>query len=198
MLLLIMSMKDDRQRSFVEEMYDKYEKKIYVYALSLLDNRQDAQDCVHNVVLRVMEHVVEFQHMEETDIKQYLMIYCRSEAEKIRYRTRKDRKHLLSMSKSDDIEQDDGQYDIEDDAEDISRLIVNEENARLLRELIRKLKPIYRDVILLRYYYNKPSAQIAKELNISENLVNQRLRRAKMILKREGGQALYEAYQSYT
>lgn len=197
MFALFKGRNDDRQESFVAMLYKKYEKKIYVYAMSLLQNNADAEDCVHNVLVRVMERIDEFQTMAEVNVKQYLMIYCRSEAAKIRYRKRKDQDHLLSMSKSDEVFHDGIQYDIPDSTADNLRLAINDENVSLIRNLIQELKPIYRDVIVMRYYYNRSSTQIAEELGISENLVNQRLHRAREILKEKGGNELYEAYRFY-
>ena len=42
------------ERGFVEDIYLKYEKKLYAEALGITGNRHDAEDAVENAVLGVI------------------------------------------------------------------------------------------------------------------------------------------------
>ena len=196
MFALLMSIEDEDDRSFVEILYMTYEKTLYMMAESILRNRYDAQDCVHEVICAVIRHVKFFESRGETDKKRLLAVCCRNEAFKIYHRRKRDGGATLSMTQYGDDDEGDGQYDIEDTSADICRLVINEENCRLLRKLIAELKPIYRDVIMLRYFDDMSIFEIADLLGISEGLVRMRLTRAKRILLEKGGDDLYEAYRS--
>ena len=61
----------------------------------------------------------------------------------------------------------------------------NEDNDELiaLRDALRKLRPIYREVIHLHYYEGFTAAQIAKMLHLSTSAVTSRLQRGRNMLK---------------
>ena len=197
LLTLLMSIENEDDRSFVEILYLTYEKKLYMMAESILHNRYDAQDCVHEVICAVMRHIEFFEAKSETDKKRLLAVCCRNEAFKIYNRRKKDLYMQFSMTQYGESEADgDSQLDIEDPDSDVRRLVIHEENVRLLRRLVDELSPIYRDVIQLRYYDRLSTVEIADLLGITDNLVRMRLKRAKRILLEKGGDELYEAYCS--
>ena len=74
--------------------------------------------------------------------------------------------------------------------------MINEELKRKLREYIDAIDTKYRDVLILRYEYGFKTKEIASVLYISDDLVRQRLRRAKELLKRTGGKELYALFRN--
>ena len=82
---------------------------------------------------------------------------------------------------------------IADTDEDLVRMVINEENQRLVASLVRSLDDIYRDVILLKFEQEMSTKEIAKFLGISDDLVRMRYMIAKKLLIEMGGEALYEA-----
>jgi RNA polymerase sigma-70 factor (ECF subfamily) len=65
------------------------------------------------------------------------------------------------------------------DPEDI---MINDQKIRRLREVIRQLKPMYRDLIELRYFREYSYEEIASEMNLPIGTVKVRLNRAKSLL----------------
>lgn len=57
--------------------------------------------------------------------------------------------------------------------------------AAQVREAVRKLPPKYRDVVVLRIYAERPFAEVARLLDISENSAKVMFHRAKEILRKE-------------
>lgn len=83
--------------------------------------------------------------------------------------------------------------DVADEESDVVRMVINEENQRLVATLVRELDDIYRDVILLKFEQEMTTKEIAKFLNITDDLVRMRYMRARRLLIEMGGEALYEA-----
>lgn len=58
MLSLYLSMVEtDEQRTFIEELYKNYERKMYGVAFGILHNKHDAEDAVHSAFIRIIENV---------------------------------------------------------------------------------------------------------------------------------------------
>lgn len=57
--------------------------------------------------------------------------------------------------------------------------------AAQVREAVRKLPPKYRDVVILRIYADRPFAEVARLLGITENSAKVMFHRAKEILRKE-------------
>ena len=55
----------------------------------------------------------------------------------------------------------------------------------LVREIILELEPNFRDIVYLRYYNRLSYSRIAQVLDISEEAVNGRLRRARERIRHE-------------
>lgn len=49
MLAVIMAIENEDDRLFVETVFNRYAKKLYLVAYNILGNRADAEDCVQDV-----------------------------------------------------------------------------------------------------------------------------------------------------
>ena len=49
MLPIIAAINDESDRDFVEDIYNKYGKKMYLVAFGVLKKKVDAEDCVHEI-----------------------------------------------------------------------------------------------------------------------------------------------------
>ena len=65
MLAIIMSIENDSDRSFVEDVYNLYSEKMYLVALDILNNHHDAQDCVHNTIARIIDSIERYKQAQE-------------------------------------------------------------------------------------------------------------------------------------
>ena len=76
-----------------------------------------------------------------------------------------------------------GDYEIEDESENILDEMIHTEQMALLRRELAFIKSDYRNIIVAYYIENKGIRDIAWSLSLSENTVKQRLFRARIILK---------------
>ena len=54
MLAIILTIEDDNDRQFAEMIYNKYAEKMYLIALNILHNHNDAEDCVQHITTQFL------------------------------------------------------------------------------------------------------------------------------------------------
>lgn len=62
----------------------------------------------------------------------------------------------------------------------------------MVRNAINQLDDMYRDIVLMKYFYHKRNLDIAEILGIESSQVNGRLFRAKKMLREILGEEAYE------
>lgn len=94
------------------------------------------------------------------------------------------RKKQMSPSLLDQMlnEEEDMTASLQSDTPDPEEILINEQKIRRLREVVEQLKPLYRELIELRYYREFSYEEIAAELCIPVGTVKARLNRAKHLL----------------
>lgn len=195
MLPIILAINNEDDRAYVEKIYGEYGKKIYKVAFKILNNTEDAEDCVHDVVKIIIDNLEMFQALEGEQLIKLLVTCSRNAALNI-YRKNKI-KHINEGKRKSytDDETNEKSLDIEsvsDDGMFVDLIVINEENRKRISEMIEELDPIYKDVLYLRYQYSMKNQDIAKILKISENVVKVRYHRAKKILLQKRGKELDE------
>ena len=169
------------ERGLVEDIYLKYEKKLYAEALGITGNRHDAEDAVENAILGVIVNISRFAGKPDRDIASQLYIYTKYAAIDIyRKRALRLKKEILPTGFPDD---DGTTPEPPDDGPTIPELAVSAETARVVREAVAGLSDEHRDVILLRMIHGYTSDEAAKILRVTPNAVNKRLARAKRKLR---------------
>ena len=194
MLPIILTMSDTDDRAFVEKLYHRYRKKIYASALRILSCREDAEDCVHDVIKTVITHVDTFRAADAAGLSKLLALCTRNAALDIYRKNKKRQDHESKLP-----------FDTEHENELLGEMnaltaqnpspdavILSEENKRRLAQIISSLDDIYKDVLILKYRHHMKNRDIADILKISENAVGVRLYRAKKILLQERGTELNE------
>ncbi len=94
------------------------------------------------------------------------------------------RKKRMTPSPYDQLQEDDEEITstLQSDLPDPEEIMINDQKIKKLREVIEQLKPLYRDLIKLRYFREFSYEEIASELNIPVGTVKARLNRAKGLL----------------
>jgi RNA polymerase sigma-70 factor (ECF subfamily) len=94
------------------------------------------------------------------------------------------RKKRMTPSPYDNIAEEDEEItaSLPSDFPDPEESMITDQKIKKLREVIDQLKPIYRDLIELRYFKEFSYEEIASELNIPVGTVKARLNRAKGLL----------------
>lgn len=191
MLPIILSIPDDDARDFVENIYVKYEKQLYLLSMSYLKNHYDAEDCVHDTIQKIINAIERSMMDQDTShIEEFVTVVCRNCAINMLREKKYKNEHEQSLCRYNYEEEEYEEIDIPDYSSCVDKIYIREETYEYLHELINKLDDRYRDVVILRSL-GFDNRSIADIMNITPNLVSQRYRRAKELLLEMGGKDLY-------
>jgi RNA polymerase sigma-70 factor (ECF subfamily) len=156
--VLVQNFLDGSDIAYVN-LYNRYKRQVYVFALRMLGESDGAKDVVSGVFLKVYERRVQLEHADR--FKSWLFAIARNDC--------------LSYLRKEGIT-----TRIEEEYEDTtvappSNDAETAEEAQLLAQAIARLKPEHREVIILREYEGMSYREIAEVLNESENVVKSRL-----------------------
>lgn len=167
MLSLYLSMVEtEEQRSLVEQIYYDCEQVMYRTAYSVLHNKQDAEDAVHDAFLRIIADIDRIAGIEPGKRKNYAVIVSRNTAID-RYRRNKKQVDIEDIP------------DHEDDGADIERMAFGGYNAETLNETLSRLPEDYREALIMHYYHDMTLDSIAAALGISYDATKSKLFRAR-------------------
>lgn len=134
---------------------------MYALAMSILKNDADAEDAIQNALLSAYEHLEDLRLFDK--IKPWILTILTREC----YRIAGSRTY----------------------PEDIETLSLTDESApdpdtkASVWEAVSRLEPGYREAVILFYYENLSTKEIAGILNLSEDNVRKRLSRARATLR---------------
>lgn len=169
-LLIDATIKGD-QAAF-QKFVEKYQKPIFSYLYRFLyQNKETAEDITQTVFLKVY---LNLNNIDQTkSIKSWIYRIAHNEAAN----------YLRSVSRKKESMLDDGQWakisPQKEQEEDIS-----EQYSEVIQTALKKIKPKYREVIVLYYFEEKSYDEIAVILNSSTSSVGTLIRRAKQQLKK--------------
>ena len=188
MLAIIMSIENNSDRVFVEEIYNLYSEKMYLIAYDILKNHHDAEDCVQETIVKIIDKIERFKQAQHQNyLKKLIVIACRNVAiNKYNENKRKSSKEFSTTVHDEKFET----ADIPDLNENVEKIVLSESNYEYIKQLIDKLDPIYRDVIILKSMQFS-NEEIAYMMSISVDLVRKRYSRARSKILEMGGDTLY-------
>ena len=185
MLLLLMTIEDERDRSYVAQIYETNKLKLYRVAFGIVKNHHDAEDCVQDVIIALIDHLDTFRAANEVHQKNMLFRICRNIAiDHYRRTARRQSRELYPEAEE--------RWDIADEAGSVEELFSREQDQQRLMEMVNSLEDIYSDVLYYFYYMQLSTAEISKMLHISEGNVRVRLTRARRMMLSKWKEELYE------
>lgn len=132
-------------KDVLEEIYNKYKKVIYGIAFSILKNKEDAEDIVQTVFIKI--HKLEKSKLPENNILSWIYTLTKNEALQF---LRKQKNNIVL----------DSIYDLEDTNSEINKLIDKETYNKLISKLSSKEK----EIISLKIISNLSFEQISQIL----------------------------------
>ena len=165
-----------------ERLVARSERRIFATAFRIVGRREEAEEVVQDTFTSVIEHLREFR--EESRFYTWLMRIAVNHALK---RLRKNRRIVNSLASADMTS--DGHADllrpqfIAPWRENPAAAAERHELQELLAEALDELDEKYRSVFVLRDIEERPTAEVAELLGISEANVKVRLLRARLQLR---------------
>ncbi len=163
---LLTLIETDEDKEFLILIYDKYAKMLNLIAKNNLDNIADIDDCIQETFVEIIKSFDSFKKVNPSHQKSYISTVCRRTAYKI------NSKNLKTISFED----------LQSAYLKTENLNFSEFNKIEIAYSLNKLDLKYREPIIMKYMDGLPVKEISEKLGISENLVLQRIYRAKKLL----------------
>ena len=176
---LIERIKAGESELFVQ-LIEPYQRAVFSAAFSVLANEADAEEVAQESFLKAYSHLNQFRG--ECKFSTWLVQIAVNEA---RAKRRKDRKALYN-SIDEGYQDESGDYfpvDFADWREIPSEALAQRELKSALSRAIASLKPMYREVFILRDVQGLNARETAEALGINEPLVRTRLLRARLQMR---------------
>ncbi|MCK9554369.1 sigma-70 family RNA polymerase sigma factor [bacterium] len=166
----------------IEDIFRKYNRRIYALALSIIKDAKEAEDIVQDVFLKIIRKIDTFKG--KSDISTWIYRITYNEA----------LTHLREKTKLRSINYaDDNQHGITKNSEGLSvnwplmpdELSEQNELKESIDKAIARLPIKYRVILLLRSVEGFSVKETAGILKIKENSVKSRLHRARLIIHKE-------------
>ncbi|MBR2621559.1 MAG: sigma-70 family RNA polymerase sigma factor [Clostridia bacterium] len=184
MLLFLMTIEDESDRNYVAQIYEQNKLKLYKIAYGIVKNHHDAEDCVQDVIIALIDYLETYRAASDVHQKNILFRMCRNIAiDKYRESNRK-------KSREANVQEIEG-FELVDD-ERVDELFLKQENRQRLIDMINSLGDTYSDALYYFYYMQLSVQQIARMLSISEANVRMRLTRARRMLLANWEEELHE------
>lgn len=168
--ICIKNLKNGDVLSF-DEIFNKYNKKVYSFAFSYLRNREEAQDVVQEVFMNLWRHREQIN--EYYVFSKYLYkITFNSTCKRFR-KLASDRKQMEEVMRTSTLEDNSTNLEIE-----YNNLVEN------TTEFINKMPARQKKILLLKVNDHLSTDQIAQQLNISKKTVENYLSGIKTSLKK--------------
>lgn len=153
----------------LENLFVQYRNKMYAVAFAILNNQHQAEDAVGDAYEKLIPYLGKCREMGEVQRKALLTRFVKNSAIDI-YRRNKREQGNVPMDEHEWLT---------DAYKPIEAYMKSLQYGELIQK-VREILPVhYWDVIRLRYYEGMPVQEIALRLNLSEENVYTRLRRAK-------------------
>lgn len=144
------------------ELYQMYNNDIYRLAFSYLLNKEDAEDVIQKVYIKLYNNK-KILTLSNEEVKKWLFRICINESKDI---LKSSWRKLKTLLKNDDIKD----YKLENE---------------ILIEALNKINTNFRIPLYLFYYEGYSIKEIAKQMKKSESAIKMRLSRGKEALKKE-------------
>jgi len=154
-------------RKLLNELYNRYAKKIYYKCLSIVKEKSLAQDLAHDIFIKVCTNLHKFKGTSDLSFWIYAITYNHCIAH-------------LRKAKRIRFEVINEKLDPEDHGdEELTTKIVRDLQLTQLKKLINQLKPDEEVILLMRYQDGMNIKQIASILQLGESAVKMRLKRCR-------------------
>ncbi len=163
------------QRAYAELMV-RYRDSIYFMLLKMVNNPDDADDLTIEAFGKAFRNIQ--QYTPNFAFSTWLFKIASNNC--IDFIRRKRANHISLVQATDDS--DEIHIPIQSDGLDPEENLINQQKINLMRDVVSKLKPRYRQLVEMRYFDELSYEEISEKLNLPIGTVKARLFRARELL----------------
>lgn len=167
--IFILAIEDDADRIFMINLYEQCRKAMYYQALDILHDHSEAEDTVHDVLVKLMDRIPMLKTIPESLLLPYALTATKTTAID-RWRSR----NKVHVGVNDCISDYEGSV-----TEEHEKAFINMEQVDLLSRGLGRLSERDRDILKYRYLMDMSDEEIAGILGIKPGSVRMYLTRAR-------------------
>lgn len=176
--LIRAALEQGNQKAYAELMH-RYRESVYFMMLKMVNNKDDAEDLTIEAFGRAFKRLV--QYTPNYAFSTWLFKIASNNA--IDFLRNKKKNDALSLdSKMENEEGQEFSKNIKSPGLDPEENIIKKQKIELLRDVVEKLKPRYRELVQMRYYEEMSYEEIADKLDLPVGTVKAQLFRARDFL----------------
>lgn len=176
LMIVFLSLTDnDEDKIKLENMYNRYSKRMFYVAMDILKNEYDAEDAVHNTFISIAVNMDKINDIRSEETYYYVMTITENTALNLLKKKKGESRKTINL----DFEDDSWLFvsDI-----DIAEEFVSKEEYNRIVDIIQSLPDIYSDVLYLHYVENLTAREIASALSRKQETVRKQIVRGKKML----------------
>jgi len=170
--IAIAAIKNDDDRTFMEQLYIKHRKIMYKTAYSMLRNDQDIEDIINTACISIIGKIDRLRGFDSCTLQAYLVSTIKNTAinfikkrDRIRDHTASDPDSAFATAVSNDPE--------------VDRDLLRRLDLENLKQALRNLPEQEMTLLQMKYVLDLPDEQIAKEFGIKRASVRSYLSKAR-------------------
>jgi RNA polymerase sigma factor (sigma-70 family) len=170
---------DQKDQAAYAELMERYRESIYYMLLKMVNNSDDAEDLTIEAFGKAFNRLKQYQPNYAFSTWMF-KIASNNCIDFIRKQRKK-----KTMSIDTGMTNEDGErmtFDIESDGRDPEEEVIRDQKIQAMRQVVDKLKPRYRELVILRYFKEYSYDEIAQELDLPLGTVKAQLFRAREFL----------------
>jgi len=173
MLMMVATLSDEITKNKFEQIYTKYSRYLYAIGLNILADKECVEDAMQQSFLKIFKNIDKLSIVESKETKSFVSVIMRNESINIYNKN----KAIMSAIRSlNDIDMD---IELEDKSADVEDILARAELKSEMHTYINELNMDESNLIILKYVREYSSEEISGILNVSQEVVRQRLFRAK-------------------
>lgn len=173
MLIFFAFIDDESDRDKFVTLYEKYKKKMFYTAYSVLNDTYSAEDAVHEAFIAIARNIGKINDVNSIETASYVCRAAKNRAINILNSKKREAEYGRPLNDDEDIAFDEPEFERTCAECEISQIA----------ECINKLPTPYREVIVLRYLDDMPPRDIAETLGRKTDTVKKQLLRGRKMLK---------------
>jgi RNA polymerase sigma factor (sigma-70 family) len=168
--------KSGEQKAYAELM-QRYKDSIFFMVLKMVNNKDDAMDITVSTFAKAFENLEKYR----PDYAFSTWLFRIATNGSIDF-IRKKRIHTISIDGLSKVNGEDRAYEIKSDVLNPEEISIKKQQTEQLKEIIDKLPPRYKTLIILRYFDELSYEEIAEQLDLPLGTVKAQLFRGRDLL----------------
>lgn len=177
MLFYLSLLETEEQKKNFVEIYGKNRDRMYHTAYGILRQKEEAENAVHDAFLKLADKFGRYERLSGREMGGLCITIARNTAINMLQKQKK------SVPLRDDAMEALYRENKEEKMRFPEEVVIEKEEAELVRRLLKELPAVHHDILVLRYYYRLSVKETARMLGISGNAAQVRLHRAKEKLR---------------